>query len=131
MIVALSGGADSAYLAWAAAQALGRKALSVTAISASYSAHDREQVELFLRSTPLEHIFIETNELSDPRYIANNSERCYFCKDELFAALDRLAIERGFAAVAYGINADDTRDFRPVIARPPSIRCSLPCWMRN
>ncbi len=113
VIVALSGGADSAYLAWATAQALGRKALNVTAISASYSAHDREQVELFLRSTPIEHEFIETNELSDPRYIANNSERCYFCKDELFAALDRLAIERGFAAVAYGINADDTRDFRP------------------
>jgi pyridinium-3,5-biscarboxylic acid mononucleotide sulfurtransferase len=113
VIVALSGGADSAYLAWVAARALGRKALSVTAISASYSAHDREQVELFLGSTLIEHEFIETNELSDPRYIANNSERCYFCKDELFAALDRLAIERGFAAVAYGINADDTRDFRP------------------
>jgi len=113
VIVALSGGADSAYLAWAAWQALGPKALSVTAISASYSAHDREQVELFLRDTPVKHIFIETNELSDPRYTANNSERCYFCKDELFAALDRLACERGFAAVAYGINADDTSDFRP------------------
>jgi uncharacterized protein len=112
LIVALSGGADSAYLAWASQQALGPKALSVTAISASYSAHDREQVELFLRDTPVEHIFVETNELSDPRYTENNSERCYFCKDELFAALDRLARERGFAAVAYGINADDTSDFR-------------------
>src|SRR5271155_1709589 len=78
VIVALSGGADSAYLAWASWQALGPKALSVTAISASYSAHDREQVELFLRDSPVEHIFIETNELSDPRYTANNSERCYF-----------------------------------------------------
>jgi uncharacterized protein len=113
VIIALSGGADSAYLAWAAWQALGPKALSVTAISASYSAHDREQVELFLRNTPVDHIFIETNELSDPRYTANNSERCYFCKDELFAALDRLAHDRRYAAVAYGINADDTSDFRP------------------
>ncbi len=113
VIVALSGGADSAYLAWAAWQALGANALSVTAISASYSAHDREQVELFLRNTPVPHIFIETNELADPRYTANNSERCYFCKDELFASLDSLAAERNIAAVAYGINADDTRDFRP------------------
>jgi uncharacterized protein len=113
VIVALSGGADSAYLAWAAWQALGPCALSVTAISASYSAHDREQVELFLRSAPVPHIFIQTNELSDPRYTANNSERCYFCKNELFAALDGLATKRNIAAVAYGINADDTRDFRP------------------
>jgi pyridinium-3,5-biscarboxylic acid mononucleotide sulfurtransferase len=113
VIVALSGGADSAYLTWAAWRALGPRALGGTAISASYSAHDREQVELFLRNTPVPHIFIETNELSDPRYTANNSERCYFCKDELFAALDGLAIKRNIAAVAYGINADDTRDFRP------------------
>ena len=113
VIVALSGGADSAYLTWAAWRALGPNALSVTAISASYSAHDREQVQIFLRSTPVEHVFIETNELADPRYTANNSERCYFCKDELFAALDLLARQRGIAAVAYGINADDTHDFRP------------------
>lgn len=113
VIIALSGGADSAYLAWAAWQALGPKALCITAISASYSSHDREQVELFLRNTPVEHIFIETDELSDPRYAANDSQRCYFCKDELFAKLDLLAHERGFSAVAYGINADDTSDFRP------------------
>lgn len=113
VIIALSGGADSAYLAWAAWQALGTNALGVTAISASYSAHDREQVELFLRNTPVPHMFIETSELSDPRYTANNSERCYFCKDELFAALDSLTTIRNIAAVAYGINADDTRDFRP------------------
>jgi pyridinium-3,5-biscarboxylic acid mononucleotide sulfurtransferase len=113
VIVALSGGADSAYLAWAAWHALGARALSVTAISASYSAHDREQVEIFLRNTPVQHIFIETKELSDPRYTANNSERCYFCKDELFTALDALTTKRNMAAVAYGINADDTSDFRP------------------
>src|ERR1700678_2387680 len=104
VIVALSGGADSAYLAWAAWRALGTNALGVTAISASYSAHDREQVELFLHNTPVAHMFIETKELSDPRYTANNSERCYFCKDELFAALNSVARERNIAAIAYGIN---------------------------
>jgi pyridinium-3,5-biscarboxylic acid mononucleotide sulfurtransferase len=113
VIVALSGGADSAYLAWAAWKALGAKVLCVTAISESYSAHDREQVENFLRNTPVKHIFIETNELADPRYAENNSERCYFCKDELFAKLDQLAHDRAAGAVAYGINADDTSDFRP------------------
>lgn len=113
VIIALSGGADSAYLAWAAHLALGGRALSVTAISASFSAYDREQVEAFGRATGVQQQFFETQELADPRYAANNTERCYFCKDELFTVLDHLAAERGFAAVAYGINADDTLDFRP------------------
>jgi uncharacterized protein len=113
LIVALSGGADSAYLAWAAHRVLGDQALSVTALSASYSAYDREQVELFLQFTNLRHEFIETHELDNPAYRANAPDRCYYCKDELFSALDSLAATRKFAAVAYGINADDTADFRP------------------
>jgi uncharacterized protein len=113
LIVALSGGADSAYLAWAAHRVLDERALSVTALSASYSAYDREQVELFLQSTKLRHEFIETHELDNPAYRANAADRCYYCKDELFSMLDSLAAARGFAAVAYGINADDTSDFRP------------------
>jgi uncharacterized protein len=113
VIVALSGGADSAFLAWAAQEALGEKALAVTALSASFSQHDREQVEAFLLSKPMNHIFIETEELDNPGYAANNSDRCYFCKDELFGALDLLAASRGCPAVAYGVNADDTSDFRP------------------
>lgn len=113
LIVALSGGADSAYLAWAANRALGDRALCVTALSASYSAHDREQVEGFIAASGVRHEFIETRELSDERYTANNADRCYFCKDELFRALDELAAARKIAAVAYGINADDTSDFRP------------------
>jgi len=113
LIVALSGGADSAYLAWAAHRVLGDRALSVTALSASYSAFDREQVELFLQSTNLHHEFIDTHELDNPAYRANAADRCYYCKDELFSALDSLATTRKFAAVAYGINADDTSDFRP------------------
>jgi pyridinium-3,5-biscarboxylic acid mononucleotide sulfurtransferase len=113
LIVALSGGIDSVYLAWAAHQTLGDRALSVTAISASYSAFDREQVESFLRVTGARHEFIETRELENPAYRVNDSNRCYYCKDELFSVLDSLAAERRIAAVAYGVNADDTLDFRP------------------
>jgi len=113
LIVALSGGADSAYLAWAAHQALGAHALSVTALSASFSAYDREQVALLVREAGVHHEFIETGEFENPLYIANRADRCYHCKDELFTALDALAAQRGIDAVAYGINADDTGDFRP------------------
>jgi pyridinium-3,5-biscarboxylic acid mononucleotide sulfurtransferase len=113
LIVALSGGTDSAYLAWAAHQSLGSRALSVTALSESYSAFDREQVEIFLQATGLQHEFIETHEMDNPAYRANAADRCYFCKDELFSELQDLASTRQFAAVAYGINADDTSDFRP------------------
>jgi pyridinium-3,5-biscarboxylic acid mononucleotide sulfurtransferase len=113
LIVALSGGADSAYLAWAAQQILGDRAMSVTAESPSFSSYDREEVERFVRSQGLLHEFIETHEIDNPAYRANASNRCYFCKDELFSVLDSLALERGFSAIAYGVNADDTLDFRP------------------
>jgi len=113
LVVALSGGADSAYLAWAAHCAMGERALSVTALSASFPAYDREQVEALVRSAGLRHEFIETQELDNPLYAANRADRCYHCKDELFSVLGRLAAERRFAAVAYGVNADDTSDFRP------------------
>jgi uncharacterized protein len=113
LIVALSGGADSAYLAWAAHEALGPRALSVTALSPSYSAHDRAVVEQFVGKLGVRHEFIETHEMDNPAYRANAADRCYFCKDELFSALDALAHARGFHAVAYGVNADDTLDFRP------------------
>jgi uncharacterized protein len=113
VIVALSGGADSAYLAWAAHRAIGKQALSVTALSPSYSANDRTVVEEFVRQLDVRHAFIETHEMENPKYRANAADRCYFCKDELFTVLDGMAQERGFAAVAYGVNADDTLDFRP------------------
>ena len=113
LLVALSGGADSAYLAWAAQQALGERAVCITALSASFSRHDREQVENFISATAVRHEFIETSEFDNPQYVANNADRCYHCKDELFARMDALARTRGVPAIAYGINADDTRDFRP------------------
>ena len=113
VLVALSGGADSAYLAWAAHRALGVGALSVTALSPSFSAHDREQVEALVRQQGLRHEFLKTREMENPLYAANNADRCYYCKDELFTVLDQLASAGKFSAVAYGINADDTHDFRP------------------
>ena len=113
IIVALSGGADSAYLAWAAHRALGHRVLSVTALSPSFATNDREIVEQFVKKLALGHEFIETHEMENPSYRANQPDRCYFCKDELFSVLDDLARSRGFAAVAYGVNADDTLDFRP------------------
>jgi pyridinium-3,5-biscarboxylic acid mononucleotide sulfurtransferase len=113
LMVALSGGIDSVYLSWAAHQALGERAFSITAISASYSAFDREQVEMFLRASGVRHEFVETHELENPAYRVNDANRCYYCKDELFNVLDGLARQRGIAAIAYGINADDIADFRP------------------
>src|SRR5579862_2935198 len=113
VIVALSGGADSAYLAWAAQKALGTRALSITALSPSYSAHDRNIVEDFVRAHDIHHEFVETREMENPAYRANAADRCFHCKDELFTVLDAVALQRGFKASAYGVNADDTLDFRP------------------
>ncbi len=113
LLVAFSGGADSAYLAWAAHTVLGERVLAVTALSPSFSAYDREQAEAFVQHVGLRHEFIETHELENPLYVANNPDRCYHCKAELFTELDKMMAARRYAAVAYAINADDTRDFRP------------------
>jgi pyridinium-3,5-biscarboxylic acid mononucleotide sulfurtransferase len=113
LLIALSGGADSAYLAWAANKALGTRSLSVTALSPSYSAYDRAEVQKFIAHTGVRHEFVRTHEMENPAYRANSGDRCYYCKDELFDVLGELAKARGFAAVAYGVNADDTSDFRP------------------
>jgi len=113
LVVALSGGADSAYLAWAAHKALGQRALSVTAISPSYSTYDRDQLASFLQQFSIRHEFVETHEMDNASYRANAGDRCYFCKDELFSVLDQLAANRNISAIAYGVNADDTLDFRP------------------
>lgn len=113
VLVAFSGGADSAYLAWAAHTVLADRALAITALSPSFSRHDREQAEAFVRAIGLRQLFIETREFDNPLYIANNADRCYHCKDELFDRMQSFANERTFRAIAYGINADDTHDFRP------------------
>jgi len=113
VIIALSGGADSAYLAWAAHGALRDQALSITALSPSFSAHDRAMLEEFVRATGVHHEFVTTHEMANPAYRANPANRCYYCKGELFTVLDALARDRKIVAIAYGVNADDTLDFRP------------------
>ena len=117
LLVAFSGGADSAYLAWAANRALGEKAVAITALSPSYSQHDREVAQNFVERYGIRHEWIETREAENPLYVANNADRCYHCKDELFARMSEIARERaagvGTVAIAYGINLDDTHDFRP------------------
>ena len=113
LMVAYSGGVDSAYLAYAAHKVLGVRMLAVTALSASYSALDRQEALKCVECFHFPHQFIETEEVSNPAYRANNSNRCYFCKDELFDKLDQLAAHSGFAAVAYGVNVDDQGDWRP------------------
>lgn len=113
LVVAYSGGVDSAYLAYAAHRALGERMLAVTALSASYSARDREAAEKCVARINFRHEFIETDELANPAYRTNNPDRCFFCKDELFDKLDALASQKHFAAVAYGVNVDDQGDWRP------------------
>jgi pyridinium-3,5-biscarboxylic acid mononucleotide sulfurtransferase len=112
-IVAFSGGADSAYLAWMAHRTLGARALAITALSPSFSAYDRRQAETSAAEVGMRHEFVETHEFENPLYVVNQADRCYHCKTELFSVLEKLRAERGFAAVAYGVNADDMKDFRP------------------
>lgn len=113
VLVACSGGVDSAYLAWAAARALGARALAVTADSPSYPARHRALTLAIVRQFGLAHEFVRTTEIEQADYRANAPDRCYHCKHELYGQLTRLARERGIAAVADGSNADDRGDYRP------------------
>lgn len=113
VIVAFSGGVDSAFLAWAATQALGSSALCVTADSASYPDHHRQLALDLARRFRLHHLIIHTAELERPQYRANPVNRCYYCKHELYTALSSLAAERGILVIADGSNADDRGDYRP------------------
>jgi pyridinium-3,5-biscarboxylic acid mononucleotide sulfurtransferase len=112
-VVAFSGGVDSAYLAYVAAQELGPRALAVTGESASYPDFQRQDALQFVRDFQIPHETIITEELGDPNYQANPTNRCYYCKHELFTKLGELAARRGFAAVCDGNNADDVGDYRP------------------
>ena len=114
VVVAFSGGADSAYLAWAATQAIGPSAaLCVTADSPSYPDRHRQLARRVAREFGLRHEIIHTSELERPEYRQNPTNRCYYCKHELYTALRSLASERGFDAIADGSNADDRGDYRP------------------
>jgi len=113
LIVAYSGGVDSAYLAWAATRALGDRALFVTADSLSYPERHRAMAMSIARDFGLRHEVIHTHELDNPEYRANPANRCYYCKHELYTHLTAIARARGFAAVVDGSNADDRGDYRP------------------
>ena len=113
VIVAYSGGADSAYLAWAAHRALGDGALAITADSASFPESHKRDAEEFARACGFRHEYIATREFDNPDYVKNDRNRCFHCKDELFTRLDELARERGILNVVYGVNVDDLGDYRP------------------
>jgi pyridinium-3,5-biscarboxylic acid mononucleotide sulfurtransferase len=113
VLVAFSGGADSAYLAWIARDVLGDRALAVTAESPSYPARHRALAERLAADFGFRHEFISTAEMDNPAYRANEPDRCYHCKNELFGRLAAMARERGIAAVLDGANADDRGDYRP------------------
>ena len=113
IIVAFSGGVDSAYLAWAATQALGSSALCVTADSPSYPDHHRQLALDVAGRFGLRHLIIRTHELEQPLYRSNPANRCYYCKHELYTALSALARERGIPMIADGSTADDRGDYRP------------------
>jgi uncharacterized protein len=127
VVVAFSGGADSAYLAHAAHQVLGARALAVTADSPSYPDAHRQLALRVAREFAIPHEIIRTGEMQRPEYRANPANRCYFCKDELYSHLATLAHGRGFAAVVDGSNADDRADYRPgrQAAREHGVRSPL------
>ena len=113
LIVAYSGGVDSAFLAWMAHQALGAQMLAVVADSASLARTHLHEALAFARDHEIPVAVVETQELENPAYQRNDSMRCFHCKDELFTVLERYREANGFDAIAYGVNADDQGDFRP------------------
>jgi uncharacterized protein len=112
VVVAYSGGVDSAYLACVAHQTLGERALAVTADSPSYPQRHRELALRIARDFGLHHRIIRTGELERPEYRANPANRCYYCKHELYTHLSQVAADRD-AVVVDGNNADDRGDYRP------------------
>lgn len=113
VIVAFSGGVDSAYLAVAAQSVLGQRALAITADSPSYPDHHRQMARAIAQQFRLQHEIVHTAELDVPEYRANPANRCYYCKHELYETLISVARARGVGAIADGSNADDRGDYRP------------------
>jgi uncharacterized protein len=113
VMVAYSGGTDSAYLAYAAHQALGDKMLAVIADSASLPRAELAAALAFTAEHSIPIHILQTAELENPDYQRNDAQRCFHCKDELFTLMEQLRAEKGFAHIAYGMNLDDRGDFRP------------------
>jgi pyridinium-3,5-biscarboxylic acid mononucleotide sulfurtransferase len=113
VMVAYSGGTDSAYLAWAAHRVLSENAIAITADSASIPESHKRDAEAFARECGFRHEYIETHEFDNPDYVKNDPNRCFHCKDELFTELNALGRERGIEHIVYGVNVDDLGDYRP------------------
>jgi pyridinium-3,5-biscarboxylic acid mononucleotide sulfurtransferase len=149
VLVAYSGGVDSAFLAYVAGRQLGEKAVAITADSESYPRRHLDAAVALARQFGLRHEVVRTGELERPEYRANPANRCYYCKHELFSRLTSIARSRGIAVVLDGNNADDRGDYRPgrqaarefgvrspldeadlskVEIRELSRRAGLPCW---
>jgi len=112
-LIAYSGGVDSAFLAWAAREALGENMLAVIADSPSLARTHLADAVAFAHEQQIPLEIISTNELDRPEYARNDASRCFFCKDELFSVMEEFCQARGFETIAYGVNVDDQGDFRP------------------
>src|SRR5499427_2673835 len=112
-LVAYSNGVDSAYLAWAAHRVLGSQMLAVIADSPSLARTQLADALAFASEQGIAVEVIATSELERPEYARNDGQRCFHCKDELFAVMEELRAARGFDTIAYGVNVDDQGDFRP------------------
>ena len=113
VLVAYSGGADSAYLAWAAHEVLGDNAIAITADSASMPASHKRDAEAFAHQFGIRHEYIPTYEFENPAYVKNDKDRCFHCKDELFRRMEQVSEQYGTSNMVYGVNKDDLGDYRP------------------
>jgi len=116
LVVAFSGGVDSGFLLWAAEEArrqFGGNLVALTTNSASMPAHDKGDVEKFVRRTGVKHVWRDSSEVDNPDYLRNDSLRCYYCKSELFSIAKEVAVENDCKVIAYGYSASDKTDVRP------------------
>jgi len=113
LLVAYSGGVDSAFLAWVAHRELGSAMLAVLADSASLARSQMQDAVAFAEEQGIPLLVVETGEMERPEYRQNDKSRCFYCKDELFAVMEQYARQHGFDTIAYGMNLDDEGDYRP------------------
>ncbi len=113
LIVAYSGGVDSTFLASVAYEVLGARSLAVTSRSPSVAPEELDAAVELAAARGWRHMVVDTDEMSDPRYVVNDGRRCFFCKTELYSHLDRVAVAEGITKVANGANVDDLGDYRP------------------
>jgi uncharacterized protein len=126
-LVAFSGGVDSTFVLRIARDELGDRAVALTAISASVAPEEKQAAEALARELGVRHVSVDSHEVSDPRYAANPTNRCYFCKSELYTLCTGWASRLGLASIVDGLNADDLRDHRPghQAAREQAVRSPL------